>query len=379
MYRPISCWQTKTLAFIAAVVAVVARDAAPAAAYPGPDLTTRGVASYPAATSAKSAPATETDMDVQLINATSMKVRYATEWCDANTNNVFLEDIEDWTLCTMPGQEVRTLPGNATADVDMDGMRFDANCVTTVYVDYVIFAGRSETRDRRGVGSVWVNYEYSSADEPDFVEDVTITSKICYGPEYFTASNITYSSVTLSWAPISGTGTGRTPVSYTLQREVSSGSGVWTTLTSGFISHIFAQSGLSPNTRYVFRVRHERMGNLSEWKAIELETTPRPLPPPVTGCTYRITGTYLYAGHYDGVTTEAYSNAAAAREAQCLLNAWGNYNAGRVDGQWGPQSRSAAQAFQNHMRNSHGATVAADGFVGPQTWPLLRSHQVSPH
>jgi hypothetical protein len=55
----------------------------------------------------------------------------------------------------------------------------------------------------------------------------------------------------------------------------------------------------------------------------------------------------------------------AAIEAQCLLNTLG-YNL-TVDGYYGPHTQAAVADFQD----KHGPV--SDGFVGPQTWPTLRT------
>jgi peptidoglycan hydrolase-like protein with peptidoglycan-binding domain len=56
----------------------------------------------------------------------------------------------------------------------------------------------------------------------------------------------------------------------------------------------------------------------------------------------------------------------AVREAQQRLNRLG-YNAGEVDGVYGPMTTSAVRAFQQR------SGLKVDGVISPQTWAALRS------
>ncbi|MEZ0065671.1 peptidoglycan hydrolase-like protein with peptidoglycan-binding domain [Streptacidiphilus sp. MAP12-20] len=96
---------------------------------------------------------------------------------------------------------------------------------------------------------------------------------------------------------------------------------------------------------------------------------PPPPPPPawIQNCTY-------YSGSEE---TDKYaphnSNTAANKEVQCLLWYRGSkYQAilapvGGMDGQFGDGTAKAVEAFQSCMG------LSADGGVGPNTWPALRS------
>ncbi|MBD0746635.1 peptidoglycan-binding protein [Streptomyces sp. CBMA152] len=81
---------------------------------------------------------------------------------------------------------------------------------------------------------------------------------------------------------------------------------------------------------------------------------------------YDIPKEYEYAGYYSGNSyVPTYGDwSTPAIEAQCLLNRL-HYGLA-VDGIYGQHTHDAVQNFQA----SYG--IPADGYVGPQTWPLLR-------
>lgn len=82
-----------------------------------------------------------------------------------------------------------------------------------------------------------------------------------------------------------------------------------------------------------------------------------------------------YAGFSSEMTAVPSSSAvtAAGREAQCLLARFYRWNPGSIDGQFGPNSRAAALAFQKDTNLRYGAgTLSEDGLVGPNTWKWLR-------
>jgi peptidoglycan hydrolase-like protein with peptidoglycan-binding domain len=61
------------------------------------------------------------------------------------------------------------------------------------------------------------------------------------------------------------------------------------------------------------------------------------------------------------------STGAAVKEAQCLLNFWGNYGLA-VDGIFGNATDSAVRRFQGTFCN-----LTVDGKVGTNTWRALRT------
>ncbi|MEG3628917.1 peptidoglycan-binding domain-containing protein [Streptomyces poriticola] len=95
-----------------------------------------------------------------------------------------------------------------------------------------------------------------------------------------------------------------------------------------------------------------------------------------SSCTYGSIG--WYCGHYyatpqRSVTLSYGSSGAAVRELQDLIGSTTAYYAYHnqpltVDGQFGPQTRSAVRWFQGHYMGKG----AVDGIVGPKTWRELR-------
>jgi hypothetical protein len=67
------------------------------------------------------------------------------------------------------------------------------------------------------------------------------------------------------------------------------------------------------------------------------------------------------------------SNPSAVKLAQCYLNLSMSGDNLSVDGQFGPQSNTAARRFQ------YCAGLTVDGYVGPNTWASLRSWANSPN
>ncbi|CAM5259821.1 hypothetical protein SBADM41S_08151 [Streptomyces badius] len=79
----------------------------------------------------------------------------------------------------------------------------------------------------------------------------------------------------------------------------------------------------------------------------------------------------------DGLTFPLYatqqsgSSGPQVTAVQTLLTAQ-NYRPGAVDGQFGPTTKSAVEAFQR------GRSLEADGMVGPKTWTALLSAGFTP-
>lgn len=84
-------------------------------------------------------------------------------------------------------------------------------------------------------------------------------------------------------------------------------------------------------------------------------------------CNYSRSNSRTYAGHYWGSTYVPKKGqwSKAAIEAQCLLKAEG-WNPGPIDGIYGDKTISATMYFQA----AKGLPI--DGYVGPDTWPVLR-------
>lgn len=77
-------------------------------------------------------------------------------------------------------------------------------------------------------------------------------------PTGLASSNVTSSSIDVSWA----TGSGSTPQTFTLQVSPT-GAGTWTTVGSGIPSNVATASGLSATTGYDFRVQATNPGGTS--------------------------------------------------------------------------------------------------------------------
>jgi hypothetical protein len=98
-----------------------------------------------------------------------------------------------------------------------------------------------------------------------------------------TASNVTSNSVTLNWAPSSGTVS-----SYQIERATGATSNSFTQVgTSSTTS--FTDTGLSPNTTYRYRVRATNSAGTSPYSSIvNVTTSDGGSGPGGGGCTYRI-------------------------------------------------------------------------------------------
>jgi peptidoglycan hydrolase-like protein with peptidoglycan-binding domain len=94
---------------------------------------------------------------------------------------------------------------------------------------------------------------------------------------------------------------------------------------------------------------------------------------PTTSSTTAVSASTIHpdwwgCGYYDGSSAVIQwgDSGNVVREAQCLLDAWG-FNAGAVEGDFGPNTYNATRAFQSFCR------YKVDGIVGPQTWGGLRN------
>lgn len=77
----------------------------------------------------------------------------------------------------------------------------------------------------------------------------------------------------------------------------------------------------------------------------------------IKNCTY-------YSGSAE---TQLNDTGPAVLEIQCILVYRGYNVVDGIDGQFGPNTEKAVEAFQEAKR------LQVDGQVGPQTWPALRS------
>ncbi len=91
-------------------------------------------------------------------------------------------------------------------------------------------------------------------------------------------------------------------------------------------------------------------------------TTATPVPPAqpawIANCQY-------YSGSAE--TDPGSTDVAAVKEIQCILTYRGYNVVDGIDGQFGPNTKNAVEAFQRAKG------LGVDGEVGPQTWPALRS------
>ncbi|MFF2936277.1 peptidoglycan-binding domain-containing protein [Streptomyces mirabilis] len=78
---------------------------------------------------------------------------------------------------------------------------------------------------------------------------------------------------------------------------------------------------------------------------------------------YQYNDTVTYVPTYNDYSTQTI-------EAQCLLKDVG-YSL-TVDGIYGANTKAAVEAFQNTHKNDIWR-LTADGYLGPATWPILRS------
>ena len=94
-------------------------------------------------------------------------------------------------------------------------------------------------------------------------------------------------------------------------------------------------------------------------------TTATPAPPQpawITNCQY-----YSGSAETDPIPGPGSTDVAAVKEIQCILTYRGYNVVDGIDGQFGPNTKNAVEAFQR------AEGLGVDGEVGQQTWPALRS------
>lgn len=131
------------------------------------------------------------------------------------------------------------------------------------------------------------------------------------------------------------------------------------------VVHMWESAGFYWGGRYSSRfdtMHFEYIGSVSEVAGYTEQVTGSPAPEPkpepepdpeFDWCT-------------DGPTPLIHSGSQGGpvKDAQCLLNRYG-YDAGTVDGVFGPRTDEAVRAFQRD------AGLEVDGYIGPKTWAAL--------
>ncbi|MEV0456676.1 fibronectin type III domain-containing protein [Catellatospora methionotrophica] len=198
-------------------------------------------------------------------NNSALPVTYVDDWCWGDHGNPYEWDIdtESWVGQGCGSFYTAYVGGVSNPATDVDSVRADANCMTTINgVNY----------NRYGLGSHWHRYSYEAG-----VRKINVSAKYCYGPTGLYVSNSSFSSIRLSWTPI---------VSDSSNDGIGYGIYMNGTIiaTRPRATTYIDINNLSPNTTYQFGVTMRRP-YLESTPSIVYGTTgfpPPPLYPPET-------------------------------------------------------------------------------------------------
>lgn len=244
-----------------------------------------------------------------LANNSPLAVYWGDGWC---WSSLHYEEITETYNCTDGGAKyVEYAQGTSDPAFDVDTVRYDANCITTV---------NGLRYDLRGQVSRWRHYNAGTT--------INVTEKTCYGPSNLRQTGFGPNRISIGWNAIpSDFDDPASPITYKVYRNGT------LVATLGRTHNYFDDTGLASNTTYRYDVTMKRT-YLESLKSTVNASTTAPAPPtypPETAPPYLPTVSYsnLYyvttfgsAPGKVGATTVGYLYASSSNYVFCKAE-WG--------------------------------------------------------